>query len=172
MKIYSKNIENGYLNQEFGANGTRKNSKGIVDYSFHIAWENLPKDTVSLAIAFYDHDAVPVCGFTWIHWLAANIDPKLNELSENASIQLKDKMVQGKNSWSSGLLPKEMQSHETLFGGCAPPNGDHKYDVEVFALNKKLNLTNGFLYNELLHAMEGNILDKARINFIYKKIIE
>lgn len=66
-------------------------------------------------------------------------------------------MVQGKNSWSSGLLPKEMQSYEALFGGCEPLDADYKYTVEVFALSKKLSLSNGFKYNELPHAIDGNV---------------
>ncbi|MGL5590908.1 MAG: YbhB/YbcL family Raf kinase inhibitor-like protein [Metamycoplasmataceae bacterium] len=169
MKIHSINIKNNYMDEKFG-NNTKEKHDGIVHKSFQIGWSDLPKDTVSLAIVFYDNDAVPVCGFSWIHWLAANIDPSLKELPENASIELADKMVQGKNSWSSGLLPKEMQSHATLFGGCAPPNGDHKYTVKVFALDKKVKLSNGFFYNDLKHEIEGHVLDSAKLHFHYKKL--
>ena len=66
MKIYSKNVENNYLDSDFGAN-VKKNVMNNSRGSFHIGWSNLPKGTASLALEFYDNDAVPVCGFTWIH---------------------------------------------------------------------------------------------------------
>ncbi len=169
MKIYSKNVENNYLDSDFGAN-VKKNVMNNSRGSFHIGWSNLPKGTASLALEFYDNDAVPVCGFTWIHWLVSDIDPTLNELKENASFELKNKIVQGMNSSSSPLLPKEMQSHEPIFSGCAPPDTDHKYTVKVYALNKKLNLVNGFKHNELINALEGSVLESAKMNFMYKKV--
>ncbi|MGL5732970.1 MAG: YbhB/YbcL family Raf kinase inhibitor-like protein [Metamycoplasmataceae bacterium] len=169
MKIHSKNIENNYMNEKFG-NNTKDQHDGVVRRSFQIGWSDLPQGTISLALAFYDNDAVPVCGFSWIHWLAANIDPSLKELPENASVEMANKMVQGKNSWASGLLPKEMQSHETLFGGCAPPNGDHKYTVKLYALDKKVKLDNGFMYNDLKHAIEGSVIGSATMHFMYEKL--
>ena len=96
------------------------------NHSFHLAWDNLPPGTQSLALTFVDHDAIPFCGFTWIHWLAANIDPALKELPENASATMP--LLQGVNSWNSGIIPKEYQlskEEASQYGGCAPPDKDH-----------------------------------------------
>ncbi len=174
MKVYSNNIkDNGYLDERFGNNTSIKSD--IVDganlRSFHIKWEDLPANTKSLAIIFDDYDAVPVCGFSWIHWLAANIDPSLNELKENASLELADKMVQGKNSWSSGLITKDTENKNyQKFGGCAPPNCDHEYMVKVFALDSTLDLKDGFMMNELIKKMEGHVLGVSSFKFMYNKV--
>ena len=39
------------------------------------------------------------------------------------------------------------------------PDKNHLYELHVFALDKVLGLQQGFLLNELHHAMEGHILD-------------
>ncbi len=85
MKIHSKNIKQNYFDDAIGKHGAQFLLGKKPNYSFHLAWEELPKDTKSLAIIFSDEDAIPVCGFTWIHWTVANIDPSLKELPENAS---------------------------------------------------------------------------------------
>jgi len=170
MKIYSKNIVNNYLDPVFGNNSNEPLVNGKVKKSFHIQWEDLPLGTKSIAINFYDDDAIPIAGFTWIHWLAANIDPEWNELAVNSSVDLKHKFVQGKNSWSSGLLDESSQDHDAFYGGPAPPNSDHEYTVEVYALDKMLPLKNGFLGNELKKAMKGHILGTSKMTFMYKKL--
>lgn len=84
-----------------------------------MAWEDLPKDTKSLALTFIDYDAVPVCCFPWIHWTVSHIDPALKELPENASVNIK--LVEGVTSWHSGIIPKEWQLNKedaSGFGGC------------------------------------------------------
>ena len=50
-----------------------------------------------------------------------------------------------------------------------PPDKAHLYEIHVFALNKLLNLQNGFLLNELFHEMEGHILSKYTLKGIYEK---
>lgn len=66
----------GYMDDEFGSNS--KNKENFMERSntksFHIGWSDLPKDTKTIAILFYDYDAIPVCGFPWMHWSVENID--------------------------------------------------------------------------------------------------
>jgi Raf kinase inhibitor-like YbhB/YbcL family protein len=167
MKIYSNSIVDGYFDPKFGKQGTQF-IKGMPSRSFHLAWEDVPANTKSLTLVFIDHDAIPPIGFTWIHWTVANIDPTLKELPENASLE--QNLLQGVNSWHSKLLleanrlTKEEASH---FGGCAPPDKPHRYTLKLYALDKHLDLKPGFYLNELIHAMEGHILDKAKIFGLY-----
>lgn len=71
----------------------------IPTYSLPLKIENAPEDTCSFALVLEDKDTYPVTGgFTWIHWLAANITR--HELKENESQTAKD-FVQGCNSWTS-----------------------------------------------------------------------
>jgi Raf kinase inhibitor-like YbhB/YbcL family protein len=169
MKIISHSIVNGYFADDVGHRGTHFHKNVKPNYSFHLAWEDLPPGTQSLALIFVDHDAIPFCGFTWIHWTVANIDPSLKELPANAS-QTMD-LIQGVTSWSSGIVPEEFRLHkeeDAAYGGCAPPDGEHLYTVEVYALNTVLPLKRGFMMNELFHAMKGHVLDKAMLEAKYK----
>lgn len=169
MKIYSNNVHDGYLDDRFGKRGTEFIQNKKPSRSFHLGWQDLPKGTQSLAIIFDDEDAIAVCGFNWIHWIVANIDPALGELPENASIDMD--LLQGVTSWSSSLLPEEWyldKANDVGFGGCAPPDKDHEYTVTVYALDKKLNLKKGFLKNDLVWAMRGHILDQATLYAKYQ----
>ena len=40
--------------------------------------------------------------------------------------------------------------------------------MHVYALDKKLNLQNGFLMNEMFKQMEGHILDQYTLKFKYQ----
>jgi len=169
MEIYSKNIKHGYLENAFGFLGTQFTKENKPNRSFHIAWDNLPKKTKSLVLTFIDYDAVPVCGFPWIHWTVSNINPLLLELPEDASEKMN--LLEGITSWFSPLLPTEIKLDKEQaigYGGCAPPDKPHQYTLTVYALNTKLSLNKGFYLNELLKAMEDHILDHSLIHAIYK----
>ena len=169
MKIRSNSIINGYFKNEIGHHGVQFHKEIKPSYSFHIAWEDLPTDTASLALIFVDHDAIPVCGFTWIHWTVANIAPSLKELPENASVNMD--LLEGVTSWNSGIIPEKWKLNEidaTGFGGCAPPDKDHLYTIELYALDKQLTLSRGFPMNELLKSMNGHVLDKCTLEALYK----
>lgn len=167
MKITSNNIVNGYLDDKFGFRGSQfigqKPSR-----SFHIAWSDLPEKTQTLALVFVDYDAVPVCGFPWTHWIVANIDPTLGSLPENASLDMN--LLEGVTSWNSPLLSKESRlsrEEATGYGGCAPPDKTHHYTLYVYALDSKLDLQRGFYLNEFLNALEGHVLDSAKLAALY-----
>lgn len=74
MNVTSSGIINGIIQPQYGGRGTQFNENHIPTFSLPFKVENAPEKTVSLAIVLEDKDAYPVTGgFTWIHWLAANI---------------------------------------------------------------------------------------------------
>ena len=64
--------------------------------SIPIKIEEAPQNTVSYCIFIEDKDSIPVCGFSLIHWVVANLTK--NEIKDNESINAKD-FLQGVNSW-------------------------------------------------------------------------
>jgi len=135
-----------------------KNGKPVI--SFPIKLSDIPADAKTIALTFTDPDSIPVCGFEWIHWTAANI-PVDQEITEDFSQTATAPVVQGKNSSASPLLdgPKDVA---TGYNGPYPPDQTHDYVLKVFALDDNLDLENGFWMNELLHKMDGHILTSAQ----------
>lgn len=163
MKVTSAGIKNGIIQDKYGKRGSQFNEARIPTYSLPIKIEDSPKGTVSYALILEDKDAVPVCGFSWIHWLAANITK--TEIEENESILKKD-FVQGVNSWC-GVAANVEKEYAIGYGGMTPPNAPHTYELHVFALDDKLILQEGFYMNELYKAMEGHILDETVLKGFY-----
>lgn len=178
MEVFSKNIVNGYVGDDFGWNSKNPKSylNGKVVRSIHVGWKNIPKNTKTLAIFCIDFDSIPTCGFPVVHWSVANIDPTWTELKENASLELKDKLIQGQNSSCSPFLNEQKKmncSNDTvLFLGCGPRDKDHTYTLSVFALDIVLDLKNGFFANELLNQIQDHVIDKGILYFSYKKIVQ
>ena len=160
MKVTSEAIVNGVIADRFGKRGTETNEFGVPSRSIPIKIESEPEGTISFAIVMEDKDAVPVCGFSWIHWVAANITKRIIE--ENESVKATD-YVQGINSWF-GTYGKEGSSG---YGGMTPPNAPHQYDLHIYALDTKLKLEKGFFMNELYHAMEGHVLESVTLKGTY-----
>lgn len=158
----------GILADKYGYNDkTQLDAKGMPVTSFPFTIKNAPKGTVSYAVFLEDKDAFPVSkGFSWIHWVAANI--KTADVKENAS-KNKPNFVQGVNSWWSSLGGSRDPKEVSCYGGPAPYDGkEHTYEMHVYALDTTLDLKNGFLMNEMFHKMEGHILDKYTFKFKYQ----
>lgn len=164
MKVSSNGIKNGVMEDKYGMRGPL-NEFGVPTYSLPLKIEDAPEGTVSFALVLEDKDDFPSNGgFSWIHWTAANIQK--NELQENESIGATD-FVQGVNSWISpqgGNIPRERCS---VYGGPAPSDGAHVYELHVYALDKLLDLENGFNYNVLYRQMDGHIKDQFTLKGTY-----
>lgn len=140
--------------------------EGIPACSFPFELTDLPEGTKDLAITFIDYDAVPVTGFPFIHWLATGFGP-ITTIAENSS-QIDKTIRQGRNSFGSKFYPdygKEIVEH---YGGPMPPDKDHDYTLTVFALDRVLDLENGFYLNDLMKAMDGHVLGQAQIQVLAK----
>ena len=159
MKIISSAMNGGLIPEKYGKFSSEKNKYGIPSLSVPFTVEDAPEGTVSYALVLDDADAVPVCGFVWIHWIAADItDPEVPEgASYNADF------VQGTNS----LVGENGKEGAFGYGGMAPPDAPHTYTLKVYALDCKLGLEDGFYYNELLHAMKGHVLATAEVEGVY-----
>ncbi len=166
MIISSTGIINGIIDKKFGKNGENFDKNNIPIYSLPFKIENPPTSTVSFAFILEDKDAYPVTGFSWIHWLGANL--LKDNVEENESRTSVD-FIQGANSWVSVLGGNVSRDEASYYGGMAPPDKAHVYELHVFALDKKLDLENGFYLNELYKAMDNHIIEQASIKGIYEK---
>ncbi|HET7839199.1 MAG TPA: YbhB/YbcL family Raf kinase inhibitor-like protein [Rectinemataceae bacterium] len=137
--------------------------------SFPFSWSNLPTGTKALALVLDDPDARLVLaaygmkGDAFLHWIAADIDPGLGGLGDNASATAA--FPQGKNGAGTiGYtgpqpptdLPKEVQGRRI-----------HVYRLKVFALSSPTGLKNGFSLDELLAAVKGRTLGTAELDLSY-----
>lgn len=153
MKI-DVTLENGLLPDKY-AKFSDITIDGIPSMSFPIRVEGVPAGAKSLALTFVDHDSIPVCGFAWTHWIAANIPSNITEIPENASQNGTFGMVQGRGSFSGAVSCR--------YGGPTPPDKTHNYTLTVFALDSVLELAEGFALKELTDKMHGRVIDKAEI---------
>lgn len=166
MKVISHGIVNGVIEDKYGKHGKDFNENGVPTYSLPFEVLDAPEGTKSYAVFLEDKDACPVSGgFSWVHWLAANITK--SKVEENESQSAKD-FVQGLNSWISiqgGSQSKELSAY---YGGMAPPNEPHTYELHVYALDSLLDLENGFMLHELFRKMDGHILEQYTLKGAYR----
>lgn len=148
MNVISSGIIHDRIDDKYGKHGD-------VTYSIPMVFESYPENTQCFAIIVEDFDAIPVCGYDWIHWLVGNLEKPY--LEENAS-QLCEDFIQGKNSM--GI---------SKYHGMAPPDKDHWYDITVYALDKLLDIKTGFTYEELKEKMMNHILDEKNVKAFYRK---
>ena len=124
--------------------------------SLPLAWSNLPKGTVSLALVMHHLDPE---GKTKIYWLMTDIDPKTTSAAKNAT--------------DFGKMGLSTVHNRVEY---APPHskgpGLKKYVLTLFALSSKLTLadaTQPVTVEMLLPAMKGKILGAADLNVTYTR---
>ncbi len=158
MKVTSPGIVDGVIDDAYGIKG-ETNAFGMPVVSLPLVIEEAPEGTKSFAIFLEDKDAFPVTGgFSWIHWVAANIvDPVLEEDASRKH----PNFVQGVNSWISSHGGNQDPAHCACYGGMAPPDAPHIYELHVYALDTLLPLRNGFYPNQLYRLMHGHVLEEV-----------
>lgn len=163
MIVTSSAIKNGVFEDKYGKRGTEFSPNGMPTYSIPFEIKDAPEGTKSFAVVLEDKDAITASGFVWIHWLIANLER--TSVVENESQSATD-YVQGANSWAS-VLGKFDLDEASAYGGMAPPNCLHRYELIVYALDSKLDLKPGFRFNDLHFAMQGHILAQAVVMGTY-----
>ena len=158
-------LENGLLPDRYGKyapDDAKLDGHPVVSFPIEIA--DVPPETQSLALVFVDFDSIPVAGFCWIHWLAANIPPACALIPDDASRTGAVRMVQGASSNISRFVGAPHDAaHCFSYTGPYPPDKDHVYTLTVYALDTELDLDEGYFLNEFRRAIAGHVLDRARL---------
>ena len=111
--------------------------------------QDIPKGTKSLSLIMDDPDAPSK---VWVHWVVCDM-PIVYNIQENSIPG-----TQGIND-----------SGDIGYGSPCPPTGVHRYFFKLYALDVKLDLTEGLTKKDLEAAMEGHILAKAELVGLYKR---
>ena len=114
---------------------------------------DVPENAKSLVLIVDDPDAP---GGTWVHWTIWNIDPQTKEIPEN--------------SCPKDAVEGITDSGRPGYSGPCPPSGTHRYFFKLFALNTTLNLGTSAGVADIEREMEGNILAKAVLIGLYRRI--
>ncbi|MDE0268828.1 MAG: YbhB/YbcL family Raf kinase inhibitor-like protein [Acidimicrobiaceae bacterium] len=123
------------------------------DVSPPLDLENVPFDTRSLALIMNDPDA-PSGNF--VHWVIFNLDPSRRDISEGLG-------QSGAATASEGLQGLNDFRQLGYSGPCPPQGTAHTYVLTVYALDGILDLPSSATADELLEAMQENILASAEL---------
>jgi hypothetical protein len=120
-----------------------------------LEWDGAPKGTREFALVCHDPDAPLVQGFT--HWVLYGIPPETTRLTEG----------QKPGAFSGGVNG----TGKAGYMGPYPPNGHgpHHYYFWVYALDRPLGLKPGLNLEQLLHSIDGHVLEQARVVGVYER---
>lgn len=99
-----------------------------------------------MVLIFDDPDA-PAGTFTY--WTVWNIDPKIKEIKEN---NVPEGAIEGMTDFG-----------RSGYGGPCPFSGLHRYTFRLYSLDKKLDLGAGDRRAALEEAMNGHVLEEAKL---------
>ena len=135
-----------------------KHSAYFQDVSPEISWTGVPSNAKSLVVMMEDPDAAlkPVT-----HWILANLPPNVTGLPENVMKEAK---------YGDAMQGANIKGKPGYYGP-QPPPGDkpHNYHFQVFALDTRLDLPDGFNRQALLDAMKGRVIAKGEIVGMYQR---
>lgn len=127
--------------------------------SIPYAWEDVPSETKSFALALIDPH--PVAN-NWIHWMVIDIPAETRKLEEGASgKQMPEGARELSNSFGKGG-----------YGGPQPPagTGEHPYVCTLYALNTaSLDLGARASLADFEQAIQGKVLDKAEYTGMFEQ---
>ncbi len=154
--ITSIAIENGELLEAYKC----EDKTNGIENSIPLEWENVPANTVSLAIAMYHYPDASNTSEVNSYLLLWDIDPSVTEIAYGTADD---------GDWFIGANKDETAISYT--SPCSPSAGTHEYSITIFALsetpaslpsNSSLSVT----YEVLMEAIETvTILDQASITF-------
>lgn len=132
------------------------------DSSFAVSWSGAPPETKSFVLIMEDPDAqgspTPV-----LHWLAWNIPADTRSLREGLprGDRLDDPAGTRQGPTTSGQLG---------YRGPRPPAGDppHRYHVQIFALERTVELPSGSRRDEVLDGLRGHVLASGELTGTFK----
>jgi Raf kinase inhibitor-like YbhB/YbcL family protein len=118
----------------------------------------VPEKAQSLALIMDDPDAP---GGTFTHWVIFNTPP--DSLTSPEAVPTEPQLSCG--------TQQGINDFGTIgYGGpCPPPGRPHRYRFTLYALDQPLDLKAGASKEQLLGAMEGHIIEQARLTGTYQR---
>jgi Raf kinase inhibitor-like YbhB/YbcL family protein len=113
-----------------------------------------------LALVVLDASSSEGGGFP--HWLMWNVEAVSiipEKIPKEATVSFPIAAVQGTNGF--GKIGYN--------GPCPKPGEAHRYDVKVYGLDTKIDLSPGATKKELIGAMEGHVIQYGEIAFVYAR---
>lgn len=118
-----------------------------------LSFLEVPADAKSLVLIVDDPDAT--IG-TFVHWTVFNINPTIQQVSENSVPQ--------------GGVEAMTDFGRPGYGGPCPPSGVHRYFFKLYALDTTLDFGPAADKKAIEQAMQNHILDSAELIGLYSKI--
>jgi Raf kinase inhibitor-like YbhB/YbcL family protein len=112
----------------------------------------IPDEAKSLALVVDDPDAP---NGTFVHWIVYGISSGTSKIPEG---MLPPGARTGKNDWG-----------RREWGGPCPPDGPHRYQFHLYALDLELDLPAGATRDELEKAIKGHVLAEATLTGVYER---
>jgi Raf kinase inhibitor-like YbhB/YbcL family protein len=113
----------------------------------------VPEAAESLVLIVGDPDAREPAGKVWDHWLVWDGDPDREKIPEDWS---PESATEGQNDYG-----------EQGYGGPNPPDREHTYRFRLYALDATVGLSPTATKDDLVDAMTGHVLEKARLDGTY-----
>jgi Raf kinase inhibitor-like YbhB/YbcL family protein len=135
-------IPNGMIPPKYSCEGA--------EVSPPLSITNIPAGTKSLALIVHDPDAPHPGGVT--HWVAWNL-PLDGNIPEN--------FKGGNQGYNS--------DHKTGYKGMCPPDGTHRYNFLVYALDNTLQLDSTTDKQVLETAIQGHIIAQGKLTGLYSR---
>jgi len=127
------------------------------DVSPPLSWSNAPEGARSFVVFCHDPDAPLVTpgSYGFVHWVLYNIPVSVAKLTENS-----ESYTCGTNNFG-----------RSEYGGPMPPEGHgiHHYFFWVLALDAEVDLESGLSLEELLKAIEPNVIGMNRLVGTYSR---
>ena len=130
--------------------------------SLPLSWSAVP-GARSYAIVMEDPDSKPA---PFVHWTAWNVPASLTALP--AGLPERDRLD---GPGLEGIMQGATSRGSVGYYGPRPPAGDppHRYHVQLFALDRMLELPLGATRDQLLAAMQGHVLARGEIVGSYQQ---
>jgi Raf kinase inhibitor-like YbhB/YbcL family protein len=127
-----------------------------------LSWSGEPEGTEAFALFVYDPDAPTGSG--WWHWQLVNIPKTVKSLVAGAGNE-NGKMI------PSGSFQSINDYGSKSFGGACPPEGHgvHRYQFTLYALSKKLELSENASAALVGYMVKANSLASVTLEALYKR---
>ena len=111
--------------------------------------QDVPVDARSLVLVMDDPDVPEMAGVpVWDHWIVFNVDPSVSDIPEN---------------WAVNGVRGAGTRGELDYGGPRPPDKEHRYFFKLYALDNRLDLSEGVSKAEVEAAMEGHVIEQTEL---------